>query len=260
MISHLKNNDCIFELFSKPKEQNPKGQRISENTPVIRNCKTALDDENQMEGNKTTNNSDSSSTAPCNNFSASTRIILVRTNYNCEMKYCDFPEVDEEIYGEFANFCFQNEDFFSHFNISNFDDTEREKRRDNGIYIVTTLEDDDNCSGLKDDDSTNDESDAHTNHSNLDEWVQRPEMNVGALCAVATSYRKKKKYKESLEILEIVLESHVKVHGEVHYLVGSCLHNIGVVYLLVGQYDDSLSSFERAVKICKQSLGITIMS
>lgn len=56
--------------------------------------------------------------------------------------------------------------------------------------------------------------------------------------------------------MKTVHETHVKTHEELHHLVGSCVHNMGVVHLRAGHYDDALTSFKKAISIRKGVLGV----
>mmetsp|Transcript_6886 Transcript_6886/g.10081 ORF Transcript_6886/g.10081 Transcript_6886/m.10081 type:complete len:319 (+) Transcript_6886:2-958(+) len=59
----------------------------------------------------------------------------------------------------------------------------------------------------------------------------------------------------ALRFFEILLEYHRRSCGELHHLVGTILHNIGVVNLRAKRFDDALSHFERAVRVRRGALG-----
>lgn len=116
--------------------------------------------------------------------------------------------------------------------------------------FVKTLEDDDY--GYESDDSL---EEPEVNKS-LSDWLLNPEMNIRALYTAASSLAQQKKFEESINILNTVYRSYLKIHGEQHQLLGSCAHDIGVVHLRAGSYENALISFEKAVKVRKEVLGI----
>ena len=56
-------------------------------------------------------------------------------------------------------------------------------------------------------------------------------------------------------MFQTLLSAHRSKHGELHHLIGSTLHNIGIVLLRSEKYEDALESFEKAVRIRKGSIG-----
>ena len=57
----------------------------------------------------------------------------------------------------------------------------------------------------------------------------------------------------------MVYNCHLRTYGELHHLVGTCIHNMGVVYLHAGLYDRAKSAFEKAISIRKSVLGANHM-
>ena len=60
---------------------------------------------------------------------------------------------------------------------------------------------------------------------------------------------------QALQLLERALNSHRRKFGEHHHLVGSALHNLGMVNFFDLRYDAALELFEEAIQIRTKSLG-----
>jgi tetratricopeptide (TPR) repeat protein len=60
---------------------------------------------------------------------------------------------------------------------------------------------------------------------------------------------------QALRLLERALNSHRRKYGEHHHLVGSALHNLGMVNFFDRRYDEALELFEEAIQIRTKSLG-----
>lgn len=60
---------------------------------------------------------------------------------------------------------------------------------------------------------------------------------------------------DALDLFRSALHSHRAKFGHDHHLVGSALHNIGVVHLFAQQYDNALVAFEEAVLARVAALG-----
>ena len=60
---------------------------------------------------------------------------------------------------------------------------------------------------------------------------------------------------QALRLLERALHSHRRKYGQEHHLVGSALHNLGMVNFFDCRYDDALTLFEEAIQIRTKSLG-----
>lgn len=58
-----------------------------------------------------------------------------------------------------------------------------------------------------------------------------------------------------MKVLAAVRDCHLKTHGELHHLFGTCVHNLGIVHLRAGHYKDALVAFEKALKVRKEVLG-----
>ena len=52
-----------------------------------------------------------------------------------------------------------------------------------------------------------------------------------------------------------MLRAHQRSHGELHPLIGTAMHNMGVVYLRAGHHQDALNCFDRAVRVRKGAMG-----
>ncbi len=55
--------------------------------------------------------------------------------------------------------------------------------------------------------------------------------------------------------MEIALQGYKLKHGELHFKIGSVLHDIGIVHLRNQKYDEALESFQKASRIRKGSCG-----
>lgn len=60
---------------------------------------------------------------------------------------------------------------------------------------------------------------------------------------------------DALELFRSALRSHRKKYGDVHHLVGSALHNIGMVLFFAKRYSMALATFEDAVVVRNEALG-----
>jgi tetratricopeptide (TPR) repeat protein len=60
---------------------------------------------------------------------------------------------------------------------------------------------------------------------------------------------------EALELFQSVLRSHKDKYGEIHHLVGTANHNIGVVCLFAERYTNAMTFFGQAVSVRKAALG-----
>jgi len=60
---------------------------------------------------------------------------------------------------------------------------------------------------------------------------------------------------EALELISSALKSHRQKYGEVHHLVGTALHNIGMVYFFAKRYSEALESFQDAIRVRVKALG-----
>jgi tetratricopeptide (TPR) repeat protein len=60
---------------------------------------------------------------------------------------------------------------------------------------------------------------------------------------------------KSLSLFQDLLAHYKATYGELHHLVGSTLHNIGILHLRLHQNEEALSSFQQAVRVRKGSIG-----
>lgn len=61
---------------------------------------------------------------------------------------------------------------------------------------------------------------------------------------------------EALELFKSALQSHRNKYGDIHHLVGTANHNIGMVHLFSQKYVQALTSFQEAVSIFGAALGV----
>jgi len=60
---------------------------------------------------------------------------------------------------------------------------------------------------------------------------------------------------DALDLFHSALRSHQEKYGKKHHLVGSALHNIGMVHFFAKSYDQALKGFKKAVKVRIKALG-----
>jgi tetratricopeptide (TPR) repeat protein len=60
---------------------------------------------------------------------------------------------------------------------------------------------------------------------------------------------------EALELFKSVLSSHRDKYGDIHHLVGTANHNIGLIYLFAQQYAQAMAFFQEAVTVREAALG-----
>ncbi len=77
---------------------------------------------------------------------------------------------------------------------------------------------------------------------------------------IATAYRKKGEFKNSLEYHERSLNFRLEQYGEDHPLTATAYNNIGDVYRVIGDYDRALQCYEKAFSIRDQTLGSNHLS
>ena len=61
---------------------------------------------------------------------------------------------------------------------------------------------------------------------------------------------------EALDLFESVLASHKDKYGDIHHLVGSATHNIGLVQLFAERYGPAMDSFQEALAVRRAALGM----
>jgi Flp pilus assembly protein TadD len=54
---------------------------------------------------------------------------------------------------------------------------------------------------------------------------------------------------------EEILSTLVEEYGETHKRVGTALHNLGIVHMRAGNYDDAVDAIQAAVRIRVEKLG-----
>lgn len=68
-------------------------------------------------------------------------------------------------------------------------------------------------------------------------------------------YPKHEEFEEALDLFESSLYSHREKYGEAHHLVGTAIHNIGMVHLYAQNYPQALKHFQEAVSVRRVALG-----
>lgn len=61
---------------------------------------------------------------------------------------------------------------------------------------------------------------------------------------------------EALDLFTSALDSHRTKYGDIHHLVGTANHNIGMVHLFAQKYVQALTAFQEAVSIFGAALGV----
>lgn len=64
-------------------------------------------------------------------------------------------------------------------------------------------------------------------------------------------------FKDALDLFECSLKSHRQKYGDIHHLVGTGLHNSGIVLMLAEHYAEAKTCFQEAVSIRTAALGGT---
>jgi hypothetical protein len=65
----------------------------------------------------------------------------------------------------------------------------------------------------------------------------------------------RKEFKDALDLFESALRSHKVKYGDIHHLVGTGLHNCGIVHMLAEQYIQGKMCFQEAVSVRSAALG-----
>ena len=64
-------------------------------------------------------------------------------------------------------------------------------------------------------------------------------------------------FKDALDLFESALRSHKEKYGDIHHLVGTGLHNCGIVHMLAEQYIQAKLCFQEASSVRTAALGDT---
>ena len=65
-----------------------------------------------------------------------------------------------------------------------------------------------------------------------------------------------KEVDEALELFESVLASHKDKYGDIHHLVGTASHNIGLVHMFAERYPQAMKYFHEAMTVRRAALGM----
>ena len=85
-------------------------------------------------------------------------------------------------------------------------------------------------------------------------FSRRSVVVVSSLLLLFSHPQHRGDFDEALLTFQKIQRSQREKRGEVHYLVGSALHNVGVVQLWAGRCHEALRSFRGASRIRFQSL------
>jgi tetratricopeptide (TPR) repeat protein len=101
------------------------------------------------------------------------------------------------------------------------------------------------------------ESDLHVKHWNLndDKDVLDADLRLSTIYNQVVDYLDNKRIDKALALLHWTLQSHRKKYGNVHYLVGTALHNLGLVYFFAQRHAEALDVLEDAVIVRSEALG-----
>jgi tetratricopeptide (TPR) repeat protein len=101
-----------------------------------------------------------------------------------------------------------------------------------------------------DSDGSNNNNNNNNNNNALDDELQLAEIHLQAV-----ELLERNEAKQALELLRRTLLAQRQRHGNIHHLVGSSLHNIGMVLLFSKQYVQAHPCFVDAVHIRSEALG-----
>jgi len=88
-----------------------------------------------------------------------------------------------------------------------------------------------------------------------DSAVDNADQNLNRIHKQAMKHLDANEIDEALKLLNRAMQSHRKKYGEVHHLVGTALHNIGMVNFFARRYPEALSHFEEAIRVRTKALG-----
>lgn len=88
-----------------------------------------------------------------------------------------------------------------------------------------------------------------------EEGIMDAELHLRSIYDQALGHLRHEEFDEAIDVFESARRSHKDKYGETHHLVGTALHNIGVIHLHAEHYDQALESFREAVNVRTASLG-----
>jgi len=81
------------------------------------------------------------------------------------------------------------------------------------------------------------------------------ELNLKCIYDQAVDHLENDEVQEALDLFDGVLKNHKEKYGEVHHLVGTALHNKGLIYLYAEEYKMALPLFQEAINVRTAALG-----
>jgi len=88
-----------------------------------------------------------------------------------------------------------------------------------------------------------------------DDNVIDAELHLKNIFLQATEHLKLDQIKEALDLFQSSMQSIIEKYGEIHHLVGTMLHNLGIVHLYDESYLLALQLFQKAVRVRSAALG-----
>mmetsp|Transcript_28402 Transcript_28402/g.39976 ORF Transcript_28402/g.39976 Transcript_28402/m.39976 type:complete len:278 (+) Transcript_28402:170-1003(+) len=83
------------------------------------------------------------------------------------------------------------------------------------------------------------------------------ELHLKNIFLQATEHLKLDQIEEALDLFQSSMQSIIDKYGEIHHLVGTMLHNLGIVHLYDESYVVALQLFQKAVHVRSAALGPT---
>jgi tetratricopeptide (TPR) repeat protein len=87
------------------------------------------------------------------------------------------------------------------------------------------------------------------------EDVLNADLHLYEIHKQAMTHLDRKEIENALKLFRNALQSHRNKYGNEHHLVGSALHNIGMVLFFAKRYSDALATFQDAVFVRAKALG-----
>ena len=87
------------------------------------------------------------------------------------------------------------------------------------------------------------------------EFVIDAELMLEKIHFTALDHLQRKEFKDALDLFESALRNHKEKYGELHHLVGTGLHNCGLVHMAAESYGQAKLCFQEAVGVRTAALG-----
>lgn len=81
------------------------------------------------------------------------------------------------------------------------------------------------------------------------------ELRLKEIHYLAMEHLARNEISDALDVFESALRSHREKYGDIHHLVGTGLHNCGVIYLIAGEYVQARKKFHEALDVRIAALG-----